>query len=144
MQDDAAALDPGAWRKPKEASGKEEVRESPPVDWSLSNPMKAYMAGGALLLAVGFGKATGGAVERGLLTPQALDSIRLAAEGALVANVLSAPLSFLLLAQAGKPLATVILPLALKAMVAGPAALLEYRLTGQFEREAEDGVRKAG
>ena len=134
MQDDPAALDPSAWRKGKPASEAAAVAaRGEPVDWSLSNPMKLYMALAALTLAVGFGKGTGGAIDRGFLTPETLESVRLAAEGAVVANLLSAPLSLLLLLQAGRPFAAA-LPMALKALVAGPAAVIEYRLTSQFER----------
>jgi hypothetical protein len=146
MQDDAASLDPSAWRKGKQRlrePGGEEGKSGGGggglvIDWSLSNPMKLYLALAALTLAVGFGKATGGAVDRGFLTPETLASVRLAAEGAVVANVMSAPLSLLLLLQAGKPFG-VALPMALKALVAGPAALIEYRLTGQYERRGELG-----
>lgn len=135
MQDDPAALDPSTWRKGKPseentAAAAAAARE--PIDLSLSNPMKLYMALAALTLAVGFGKATGGAVDRGFLTLETLASVRLAAEGAVVANLMSAPISLLLLLQAGRPFGAA-LPMALKALVAGPAALVEYRLTGQFE-----------
>jgi hypothetical protein len=138
MQDDAATLDPSGWRKGKKpaAASAESSSFFPEIDWSLSNPMKLYMAVGALTLAVGFGKGTGGAIDRGFLTPETLATVRLAAEGAIVANVMSTPLSFLLLLQAGKPFG-VALPMALKALVAGPAALIEYRLTGEFERQPE-------
>lgn len=146
VQDDPAALDPSAWRKGKPASGTAAVAaRREPVDWSLSNSMKLYMALAALTLAVGFGKGTGGAIDRGVLTPETLESVRLAAAGAVVANLLSAPLSLLLLLQAGRPFAAA-LPMALKALMAGPAAVVEYRLTGQFERRdgAADGSGGGG
>ncbi len=151
MQDDAAALDPSGWRKGKTAAAAASAGSSASAsasvladaDWSLSNPMKLYMAVGALALAVGFGKGTGGAIDRGFLTPETLASVRLAAEGAIVANVMSTPLSLLLLLQAGKPFG-VALPMALKALVGGPVALVEYRLTGEFEQREAAAAGTAG
>ncbi len=139
MQDDAATLDPSLWKKGKQPTPKKAGPTTPKVNYlALSNPMKLYSALLLLDLALAFGKSTTGAVDRGFLRPDLLDYLTLAAEGGVVANLLSVPLTFLLLLKAGQPMEKVV-PLALKALVGGPVAVVEYRMKGEYGGGGEGG-----
>lgn len=132
MRDDEASLDPAGWKKGKPVLI---APAKPKNDWGkqllLSNPMKLYSALLLLDLAVAFGKSTTGALDRGFLTPSLLTYLQLAAEVGVLANVLSAPLTFLFVTKAGKPWEKA-LPLAVKALMGGPVAMVQYRMDGEF------------
>ena len=132
MRDDEASLDPAGWKKGKPVLI---APAKPKNDWGkqllLSNPSKLYSALLLLDLAVAFGKSTTGALDRGFLTPSLLSYLQLAAEVGVLANVLSAPLTFLFVTKAGKPWQKA-WPLAVKALMGGPVAMIEYRMNGEF------------
>eukprot|EP00624_Nannochloropsis_granulata_P000330 evm.model.NODE_1128_length_6050_cov_29.238678.2 len=132
MRDDEASLDPAGWKKGKSVLI---APAKPKKYWGkqllLSNPSKLYSALLLLDLAVGFGRSTTGALDRGFLTPSLLNYVQLAAEVGVLANMLSAPLTFLFVTKAGKPWEYA-LPLAVKALMGGPVAMVEYRLKGEF------------
>jgi hypothetical protein len=139
MRDDEASLDPAGWKKGKPVLI---APAKPKNDWGkqllLSNPMKLYSALLLLDLAVAFGKSTTGALDRGFLTPSLLTYLQLAAEVGVLANVLSAPLTFLFVTKAGKPWEKA-LPLAVKALMGGPVAMVQYRVEGEFGGGAGSG-----
>ncbi|EWM23418.1 hypothetical protein Naga_100077g17 [Nannochloropsis gaditana] len=128
-------LDPAQWKK-----GELDTTASPAPKlksdvWKysgLSNPSKLYSALLLLDMAVAWGKATSGALDRGFLTPSLLSYIQLAAEVGILANLLSVPLTFLFVSKTGQPVEKAV-SLALKAFVGGPVLLVECRFQGDFD-----------
>jgi hypothetical protein len=118
--------------------GRRKARGSWGLALQLSNLQKLYVSLMAVGLAIGFGRSTGAAVEHGLLSADVVEKVRLASEGGVVANLLSAPLTAVLLSKAGAPIGTA-LPLALRSALGGPVALVELRLAGRFEPASAGG-----
>lgn len=67
-----------------------------------------------------------------------MDYVRLAGQGALVANVMSVPLTLIFSVQGGTSMDKAI-AMALKSALGGPVALLEYRLNGAFDNGGRSG-----
>jgi hypothetical protein len=97
----------------------------------LTEPQKAYVGVLALSLALAFGRATEGAVGKGLLSEETVEYARLVAQASVVANALSLPAVVVTLFRSTPPPSApeggVLAAWVAKAVLCGPLALLQAR-----------------